>query len=228
MCLWLRMGASSCVWENPDRIHRGCGYLPCLLTEMTKETFHTGRSGKEKKGNPEPCQRDSKCVHFVKTWAIWGSHGKNSQSRWKHCCALIGKVTGKHDRYLSRGMIGCWSWFLRQLVWWIVGTKERLAVVRPALKPGGGNSGYAGLRRGVCHWSCVHGSCAQQCLTLCDSVDVACQAPLSVAFLRQGYWSGLPCPPPRGLPDWEVEPMSPVFPALQGDSLPAEPLGFPK
>ena len=60
--------------------------------------------------------------------------GKNSQSRWKHCRALIGKVSGRHDRYLSRG-ISCWSWFLRQLVWWIIGIKEeRLAVVRPVLK----------------------------------------------------------------------------------------------
>ena len=27
---------------------------------------------------------------------------------------------------------------------------------------------------------------------------IACQAPLSVGFSRQEYWSGLPCPPPRG------------------------------
>ena len=28
----------------------------------------------------------------------------------------------------------------------------------------------------------------------------ACQAPLSIRFSRQEYWSGLPCPPPRNLP----------------------------
>ena len=30
---------------------------------------------------------------------------------------------------------------------------------------------------------------------------VACQAPLSIGFSRQEYWSGLPCPPPGDLPD---------------------------
>ena len=34
------------------------------------------------------------------------------------------------------------------------------------------------------------------CLTLCDPMDVACQAPLSKEFPRQKYWSGLPFPPP--------------------------------
>ena len=51
---------------------------------------------------------------------------------------------------------------------------------------------------------------------------VARQASLSVGFPRQGYWSGLPFPPPGGLLDPGVEPMSS---ALQEDSLPAEPLG---
>ena len=32
------------------------------------------------------------------------------------------------------------------------------------------------------------------CLTLCDCVDVAYQAPLSMGFSRQGYWSRLPFP----------------------------------
>ena len=32
------------------------------------------------------------------------------------------------------------------------------------------------------------------------------QAPLSMEFFRQEYWSGLPCPPPRDLPDPGIEP----------------------
>ena len=41
---------------------------------------------------------------------------------------------------------------------------------------------------------------------------VACQAPLSMGFSRQGYWSGLPCPPPPGdVPDPGIEPGSPVL-----------------
>ena len=43
---------------------------------------------------------------------------------------------------------------------------------------------------------------------------IACQAPLSVGFSRQEYWSGLPCPPPEDLPDSGMEPRSPVSPVL--------------
>ena len=45
---------------------------------------------------------------------------------------------------------------------------------------------------------------------------VAHQAPLSMGFSRQVYWSGLPFPSPGGLPDPGIEPGSP---ALQSDSL---------
>ena len=51
---------------------------------------------------------------------------------------------------------------------------------------------------------------------------VAHQAPLSVEFSRQEYWSGLPCPSPGDLPDPGIKPGSP---ALQADSLPSEPSG---
>ena len=45
---------------------------------------------------------------------------------------------------------------------------------------------------------------------------VAQQVPLSMGFSRQEYWSGLPCPPPRDLPDSGVEPTSLVSPSLAG------------
>ena len=35
---------------------------------------------------------------------------------------------------------------------------------------------------------------------------VACQAPLSVGFSRQEYWSGSPCPPPGDLPNVGIKP----------------------
>ena len=53
---------------------------------------------------------------------------------------------------------------------------------------------------------------------------VACQAPLSMGFSRQEYWSRLPCLRPGGLPDPGIEPGSP---ALQADSLPIDPHGKP-
>ena len=45
------------------------------------------------------------------------------------------------------------------------------------------------------------------------------QAPLSMRFSRQRYWSGLPFPSPGDLPNPGIEPGSP---ALQADSLPTE------
>ena len=45
---------------------------------------------------------------------------------------------------------------------------------------------------------------------------VAHQAPLSMGFSRQEHWSGLPCPPPGGLPNPWVEPASLTSPALAG------------
>ena len=43
---------------------------------------------------------------------------------------------------------------------------------------------------------------------------VALQAPLSMGFSRQEYWSGLPFPPPGDLPDPGIEPVSLMPPAL--------------
>ena len=51
---------------------------------------------------------------------------------------------------------------------------------------------------------------------------VPCQAPPSVGFFREEYWSGLPFPSPGDLPHPGIEPWSP---ALQADSLPSEPPG---
>ena len=39
-------------------------------------------------------------------------------------------------------------------------------------------------------------SVAQSCLTRCDPTDCACQAPLSMEFSRQEYWTALPFPTP--------------------------------
>ena len=43
----------------------------------------------------------------------------------------------------------------------------------------------------------------------------------------QEYWSELPFPSPGDLPDWGIEPVSPVSPALQADSLPLSHQGIP-
>ena len=53
---------------------------------------------------------------------------------------------------------------------------------------------------------------------------VADQAPPSMGFSRQEYWSGLPFPSPGDLPDPEIEPRSPT---LQAHALTSEPPGKP-
>ena len=63
------------------------------------------------------------------------------------------------------------------------------------------------------------GAVAQSCPTLVTLWTVACQAPLSMRFSRQEYWSGLPFPSPGDLPDPGIEPRPP---ALQADSFPTE------
>ena len=63
---------------------------------------------------------------------------------------------------------------------------------------------------------------AQLLSHVCLSVTpwtVARQAPLSMGFSRQEYWSGLPFPSPSDLPHPGIKPVSP---ALQVDSLPTE------
>ena len=54
---------------------------------------------------------------------------------------------------------------------------------------------------------------------------VACQAPLSMEFSRQEYWSGLTFAPLEDLPDPGIEPVSPASSALAGFSLPLSHLG---
>ena len=53
----------------------------------------------------------------------------------------------------------------------------------------------------------------------------AYQAPPSMGFSRQEYWSGVPFPSPRDFPDPGIEPR---FPTLQVDALPSEPPGKPR
>ena len=63
------------------------------------------------------------------------------------------------------------------------------------------------------------GLVAKSCPPLATPWTVAHQAPLSMGFSRQEYWSGLPFPSPEDLPDPRIKPRSPV---LQAYSLPTE------
>ena len=80
----------------------------------------------------------------------------------------------------------------------------------------------------------MHAACLvfQSCLTLCNPWTVAHQAPLSMEFSRQEYWSKLSFSPPGDLPDPGIEPMSPIAPALADGFFitkpPGKPLSFHK
>ena len=56
--------------------------------------------------------------------------------------------------------------------------------------------------------TCVIAKLLQSCLTLCTTGTVSHQAPLSMGFSRQEYWSGLPCLPPGDISDPGIEPAS--------------------
>ena len=60
----------------------------------------------------------------------------------------------------------------------------------------------------------------QSCLIFVTLWTVGHQAPLSMGFPRQKYWSGLPFSSPGDLPNSGIKPVSPASPALQADSLP--------
>ena len=62
-----------------------------------------------------------------------------------------------------------------------------------------------------------------RCVQLPDPMDyIARQAPLSIGFSRQEYWSWLPFPSPGDLLNPGIKPKSP---ALQADALSSEPPG---
>ena len=84
-------------------------------------------------------------------------------------------------------------------------------------------------------WTSVWWSCIRRKLKAYVSLSVtsdssttpqtvAHQAPLSVGFPRQEYWSGLPCRFPGNLPNPGIKPGCPT---LRADSLPSEPPGKP-
>ena len=66
---------------------------------------------------------------------------------------------------------------------------------------------------------------AKSCPILATPWTVAHQAPLSMGFSRQEYWSGLPFPSPGDLPNPGIKPVSP---ALAGRFFIIEPQGKPK
>ena len=68
---------------------------------------------------------------------------------------------------------------------------------------------------------------AKSCPTLATPWTLAHQAPLSMGFPRQEYWSGLPFPSPGDLLDPDIKPRSLMSPALAGRFFTTESPGKP-
>ena len=139
----------------------------------------------------------------------------------------------------GQGSLACWSpWCHKEsdtterlLNWMFMMTQNRCTTWELWVKfylghsegcsPGGSIS-YSSER--LLQSSSSGGLVAKSCLTLATLWTVARQAPLSMGFSRQGYWSGLPFPSLGDLPNAGIESRS----ALQADSLPTELWGKPK
>ena len=68
--------------------------------------------------------------------------------------------------------------------------------------------GYKDLFPSRCCYCCL---VAKACLTLVTQYTVAHQAPLSMGFFRQEYWSGLPFPTSGNLPNPRIKSVSPAL-----------------
>ena len=80
----------------------------------------------------------------------------------------------------------------------------------------------------VCVCACVQVPSLFHCVWLFVTLqNLACQPPLSMGFSRQEYWSGLPCPPPEGLPHQELNSRLLSLLYWQVDSLSLVPPGKP-
>ena len=66
---------------------------------------------------------------------------------------------------------------------------------------------------------CMNAKSLQLCPLFATLWTVACQAPLSMGFFRQEYWTGLPCLPSGDLPNPGIEHVSLKFPVLAGGFL---------
>ena len=137
-------------------------------------------------------------VHY--DWVTFSSHHRKGFPRW-----CFGKESSSQCR---RCRFDLW---VRKIPW------KRKWQPTPAFLPG-----WFHGQRSLMGYMQSSGLVTQLYPNICNLVDSTCQAPLSMWFPRQEYWSGLPFPSPGDLSDPGIEPQ---FPALQTDSLPTEPPG---
>ena len=104
------------------------------------------------------------------------------------------------------------------LAWWFETSQNSRGIESHLLHSDGHSHPWTFLNQSIIVYvplmhACCHFSCVWLFATLCT---VARQAPLSIRFSRQEYWSGLPCLPSGDLPNPRIKPMSFTFPILAG------------
>ena len=128
------------------------------------------------------------------SWRTFSSFSKDIDNILSHVLGAISKTTHKNSR---------WE---KSATWWQTApTTSAATILRTGLKEIRTNgpwnwrlllllSRFSRVRRSATPWTVV-----------------PLQAPLSMGFSRQGYWSGLSCSPPGYLPYPGIEPVSPAL-----------------
>ena len=75
--------------------------------------------------------------------------------------------------------------------------------------------------------TCMHAKSLQPCWTLCNPMDHSPPGSFIYGILQTRYWNGLPCPPPRDIPDQRSYWCLLCIHAMAGRFLPLVPPGKP-
>ena len=119
----------------------------------------------------------------------------------------------RHDKLVPNWFaMNMEPWPLKSAWVWVLTLPSTAMVLLKLLHLSASISSFVIWEQFSAHMMCV--LVVQSCLTLWLPWTVAHQAPLSMGFSRQEYWSGLPCPPPGDLLDPGMEPASLVSPAV--------------
>ena len=207
--------------------------LPASCLQTAEQLFTRNEACNYPEANnpgfsPPPVRFPSPC-HWTASSAPWVSRD-SEHTLWLHL--IINPASLCSSENLTFSLLYClcnllhWTWWLNFLVQqaqpFILKQRIKLCRYLPTSKFKGVSSHSLTMAMGRPKgylWLWYVCSVTSDSATLYAIVR---QAPLSMGFFRQEYWSGLPFPPPGDLPDPGVETTSPV---LQVDSLPAEPSG---
>ena len=198
--------------------------------KIKRMTVESGRGRRKKLSNPAGWQtRDQ--PNFPLNW-VWYGSVLNFSSQWSRLWKVSRQIDTQ-DKLIQRE-ISTLHEVLRYLVcWWLVASTLlsitdllHCFLVCPSDSPTG--KIWRALIRFTILMSLLTCLVAQSRPTLCNTLDSS--PPDSFVhgiFFKQEDWSGLPFPPPGDLFNPGLQPASSVSPALQGDSLPADPSGKP-